>query len=127
MIARKLQSEMHLSVACLHPLLLVGSLPSAVYAVAERHDAHIVEHTLHLTYRNFKADEVLAELLPPGVDAPRAYEAVGHIAHVNLKEEHLPYKHLIGQVLLDKNSPTIHTVVNKASNPVKCKICSFSF
>jgi len=33
-------------------------------------------------------------------------------AHVNLRDIYLPYKHLIGQVLLDKN-PAIRTVINK--------------
>lgn len=37
-------------------------------------------------------------LLPPDTEVPTAFETVGHIAHLNLKEEHLPYKHVIGQV-----------------------------
>ena len=36
-------------------------------------------------------------------------------AHLNLREQYLPYKHLIASVLLDKN-PTIRTVINKISN-----------
>jgi tRNA (guanine37-N1)-methyltransferase len=52
-------------------------------------------------------------LLPPGVEVPMSFETVGHIAHLNLREEQLPHKHLIGSVLLDKN-PHIRTVVNKA-------------
>eukprot|EP01083_Nonionella_stella_P287541 978798_1 len=37
----------------------------------------------------------------------------GHIAHINLNDEMLPYKYLIGQVILEKNSKLIRTVVNK--------------
>lgn len=37
-------------------------------------------------------------LLPDGVEAPTAFETVGHIAHLNLKEAQLAYKHAIGQV-----------------------------
>jgi hypothetical protein len=52
-------------------------------------------------------------LLPPTcTEVPSAFEAVGHIAHINLRDDLLPYKYLIGQVLLDKN-PNIKTVVNK--------------
>ena len=47
------------------------------------------------------------------VDVPSRFEVAGHVAHVNLRDEWLPYKHWIGQVLLDKNSPAIKTVVNK--------------
>lgn len=37
---------------------------------------------------------------------------IGHIAHFNLRDEYLPYKYLIGQVILEKNL-AIKTVVNK--------------
>ena len=46
---------------------------------------------------------------------PTSFESVGHIAHLNLRDELLPYKHVIGQVLLDKNS-SIRTVVNKVAS-----------
>ncbi|XXG71209.1 hypothetical protein AAC387_Pa07g0513 [Persea americana] len=44
---------------------------------------------------------------------PSAFETVGHIAHLNLREEHLTYKKVIAQVVLDKNWSKIQTVVNK--------------
>lgn len=73
----------------------------------------IVPYVLHLDWNDVTASEVLQELLPPGVDVPSAFESVGHVAHVNLRKEHEPYKRLIGQVLLEKNAPRIRTVVNK--------------
>lgn len=42
--------------------------------------------------------QVLEELLPKGMIIPSAYETVGHIAHLNLRDEHLQYKHLIAKV-----------------------------
>lgn len=84
--------------------------------------------------------QVLEALLPEGVIIPTGFETVGHIAHLNLRDEHLPYKKLIAkvyvihdmllssitlsmflpsntqfelQVVLDKNKPKIQTVVNK--------------
>ena len=64
--------------------------------------------------------------MPEGCEVPTSFESVGHIAHLNLKDELLPYKHIIGQVILDKNS-SIRTVVNKVilhrdpmQNPMTC-------
>jgi tRNA (guanine37-N1)-methyltransferase len=57
--------------------------------------------------------QLLKEILPDGMTVPTAYESVGHIAHLNLREEHLPFRHIIAQVVLDKNKPRIRTVVNK--------------
>lgn len=37
------------------------------------------------------------------VDIPSSFTQIGHIAHINLKEEYYPWKHLIGQVILDVN------------------------
>jgi tRNA (guanine37-N1)-methyltransferase len=72
-------------------------------------------HTIVLTYQDWTAEEILGRLLlPEGVkEVPSAFEAVGHLAHVNLRDELLPYKYLVGKVLLDKNTPRIRTVVNK--------------
>jgi tRNA (guanine37-N1)-methyltransferase len=55
---------------------------------------------------------VLQRLLPEGSDVPSSFETVGHVAHLNIRDELIPYKHLIGQVILDKNL-NIRTVVNK--------------
>ncbi|KAL5260929.1 hypothetical protein ACHWQZ_G006842 [Mnemiopsis leidyi] len=80
------------------------------------HD-YICERTLDikLTYRNWSASQIIRAILPPSIDDTEVvsgFEIVGHIAHLNLKECHAPYKFLIGQVILDKN-PSIKTVVNK--------------
>ncbi|CAE7250294.1 unnamed protein product [Symbiodinium natans] len=65
-----------------------------------------------LGYEHFTAEEVLRKLLPAGMEIPSSFEQAGHIAHMNLRDSQLPYKHLIGQVILDKNK-SIKTVVNK--------------
>lgn len=36
-------------------------------------------------------------------------------AHLNLRENYLPYKHLVAEIILDKN-PQIKTVINKIDN-----------
>lgn len=77
---------------------------------------HLVPWKLTLGYENMSTDSVLRTLLPSSIEEiPSSFEGVGHLAHLNLKEEQLPYKHIIGQVLLDKNA-TIRTVVNKVAS-----------
>lgn len=69
-------------------------------------------HELVLDYDYWNSDEILSATLPDGMDVPSSFETIGHIAHLNLRSEHEPFKHLIGSVILDKN-PAIKTVVNK--------------
>ena len=49
-------------------------------------------------------------------EIPSSFEVAGHVAHVNLREESLPYKYLIGKAILEKNKPKIRVVVNKIGN-----------
>lgn len=78
--------------------------------------ARVRPYTLTLTYHDWKMGDILDAVLPPLSDSdeqnPAGFAQVGHVAHVNLREQFLPYKHLIGQVLLDKN-PQLRTVINK--------------
>ncbi|OCF43865.1 tRNA (guanine37-N1)-methyltransferase [Kwoniella heveanensis CBS 569] len=70
--------------------------------------------TVHLGYDNWNTSEILAAVLPTteSDNIPSSFTSTGHIAHMNLREEWLPYRHLIGEVILDKN-PGLRTVVNK--------------
>lgn len=68
---------------------------------------------LKLSYEHCSTDHVLTTILPSGMTVPSSFESVGHIAHINLRDEHAPWKKLIGQVMLDKLSPRIRTIVNK--------------
>uniref|UniRef100_A0A8D2ZI32 tRNA (guanine(37)-N1)-methyltransferase n=1 Tax=Scophthalmus maximus TaxID=52904 RepID=A0A8D2ZI32_SCOMX len=71
-------------------------------------------HELLLTYDNLKSEEVLEAVLPLGQDVTSGFSRVGHIAHMNLRDHQLPYKNLIGQVIMDKN-PGVTCVVNKTN------------
>uniref|UniRef100_A0A7N0V1L0 tRNA (guanine(37)-N1)-methyltransferase n=1 Tax=Kalanchoe fedtschenkoi TaxID=63787 RepID=A0A7N0V1L0_KALFE len=73
----------------------------------------LVRCKLTLFYSYWQMDEILEALLPDGMVIPSAFEMVGHIAHLNLRDEHLPYKKLIAKVVYDKHSSKIQTVVNK--------------
>ncbi|KAJ7631240.1 Met-10+ like-protein-domain-containing protein [Roridomyces roridus] len=74
----------------------------------------LVPYTLELDYDYWGADEMIQAILPESLRerSPAGFAMTGHIAHINLKEEYLPYKYLIGQIILDKNLQ-VKTVVNK--------------
>lgn len=65
-----------------------------------------------LTYANWKYDEIFKSVLPEDQEGLSSFSRIGHIVHLNLKEHLLPYKKLIGQVLMDKQ-PKCRTVINK--------------
>ncbi|EDQ90062.1 uncharacterized protein MONBRDRAFT_1458, partial [Monosiga brevicollis MX1] len=67
-------------------------------------------------YDSWSAEDILKAALPADLDeVTTAFETVGHLAHMNLRHEQLPYRFFIGQVILDKNK-AIRTVVNKTKN-----------
>ncbi|KAJ3017748.1 tRNA (guanine(37)-N1)-methyltransferase [Thoreauomyces humboldtii] len=90
-------------------------LPTLVKDFVEREGGEVTKYALTVGYEYWTADQVLRSILPDDIDVPGAFEAVGHIAHVNLRDQYLPYKHIIGEVLLDKN-PNLRTIVNKTGN-----------
>ncbi|KAI9093365.1 hypothetical protein K1719_027379 [Acacia pycnantha] len=101
----------------------VEELPEAIKAVLAEYGKKSTTYTIelvkcHLTlfYDYWQMNEILEALLPEVMIVPSAFETVGHIAHLNLRDEHLPYKKLIAKVVLDKNKPKIQTVVNKTDS-----------
>ncbi|KAF9650538.1 hypothetical protein BDM02DRAFT_3154834 [Thelephora ganbajun] len=81
------------------------------------HDVATTTHDIDLDYNFWNADEILGAVLPEELlnGAPSGFAATGHIAHLNLNDEYLPYKYIIGQVILDKNKG-VKTVVNKLNS-----------
>ncbi|KAK8826372.1 hypothetical protein WA538_001510 [Blastocystis sp. DL] len=77
----------------------------------------IAPMSLQQHYADFSAEEVFRRILPSGIVPPTSFEQVGSIVHVNLDDALLPYKYVIGQVLLDK-VPSCRTVVNKVGKIV---------
>ncbi|KAK6945008.1 Glycoside hydrolase family 17 [Dillenia turbinata] len=89
----------------------------------------VVPYSLTLGYSYWGADHVLKQILPAGVEVPSSFETIvniflplsmmaphncaGHIAHLNITTELLPFKDVIAKVIYDKNYPRIKTVVNK--------------
>jgi tRNA (guanine37-N1)-methyltransferase len=91
-----------------------AALSSEVRNFLQEQSATLVVHNLDLTYDYWTADEILHSILPEELckGSPSGFAITGHLAHMNLNKEYLPYKHMIGQIVLDKN-PMITTVVNK--------------
>ncbi|KAJ1741713.1 tRNA(m(1)G37)methyltransferase [Coemansia sp. RSA 1821] len=81
-------------------------------ALVREHDWQPQMHDIQVGYEAWTADDILKAILPSSSQAPTSYEQIGHIAHMNLREEFWEYKKIIGQVILDK-SPTVTMVVNK--------------
>lgn len=81
--------------------------------IRELPESSITTRKLDLNYSHWPLDSVLRSLLPPDVPTPTSFETIGHIAHLNLRAEHEPYKHQIGEIMLDKLAPRIQTIVNK--------------
>lgn len=79
---------------------------------AQDHQIEFAKGHVELAYENYNLGEVLQKILPKGVEVPGGFEAVGHIAHLNLSNAQMPFKRQIGQAIIDKN-PAISTVVTK--------------
>lgn len=67
----------------------------------ELQNPEIVQQTVTIGYEHMSAEEVLKEVVPKELELVTSYEMIGHIAHMNLRDEILPYKNVIGQVILE--------------------------
>ncbi|KAF4547623.1 tRNA (guanine(37)-N1)-methyltransferase-like protein [Elsinoe fawcettii] len=74
----------------------------------------IIPYELQLDYDYWTYQDISQAILPKGgkEEIPSGFQIVGHIAHLNLRDQWLPCKNLIGELILDKN-PGIRTVINK--------------
>jgi len=52
---------------------------------------------VELRYANWSAEEILKGIFPHNVTPVTGFSVVGHMAHLNLRDEHSPYKKLIGE------------------------------
>ncbi|XP_047946212.1 tRNA (guanine(37)-N1)-methyltransferase 2 isoform X2 [Salvia hispanica] len=82
----------------------------------ELFEIQVVPYSMTLGYSYWGADHILKQILPPGLDVPSSFETIGHIAHLNIPDELLPYKDVIAKVIYDKNYPRIKTIVNKVGS-----------
>lgn len=88
-----------------------------VSQLVNQEEVGIIPYELKLDYDYWNYRDVLSTLLPEELhdDIPSGFNTAGHVAHLNLRDQHLPYKMLIGQVIVEKNQH-IRTVINKTDN-----------
>ncbi|KIM47474.1 hypothetical protein M413DRAFT_15695 [Hebeloma cylindrosporum] len=94
-----------------------ADIPAEAQAFLDKEAKGLVQYNVDLDYDYWTAEECLHSFLPEELreGAPTGFAMTGHIAHVNLNDEYLPYKNIIGQLILDKNK-TVKTVVNKLNS-----------
>lgn len=69
--------------------------------------------SIAFSYKDFTTSYILDTVLPATVQPPpTSFETIGHVAHLNLKPHHIPYQHIIGEVLLE-TLPHLETVITK--------------
>eukprot|EP00178_Gracilaria_changii_P013566 TRINITY_DN3829_c0_g3_i1.p1 TRINITY_DN3829_c0_g3~~TRINITY_DN3829_c0_g3_i1.p1 ORF type:complete len:484 (+),score=41.46 TRINITY_DN3829_c0_g3_i1:488-1939(+) len=96
---------------------IAASIPAPVQLFLKQIESKDIQtREVRIDYSHWSIDAVLKELIPEGVTIPASFESIGHIAHLNLREEQLPFKNIIGQVMLGKLGPRITTIVNKLEN-----------
>ncbi|CAL5866120.1 uncharacterized protein PFLUO_LOCUS327 [Penicillium psychrofluorescens] len=74
-------------------------------------------YELVLDYDFWNYADIIAAILPENdmQEIPQGFTQVGHVLHLNLREQFYPYKHIIAEILKDKN-PAIRTVINKTED-----------
>ncbi|KAB8258402.1 hypothetical protein BDV32DRAFT_139630 [Aspergillus pseudonomiae] len=77
----------------------------------------IGRYDFELDYDYWPYADIMNAILPEDMleELPQGFTQVGHVSHLNLREQYTPYKYLIAQVLKDKN-PTIRTVIRKTED-----------
>ncbi|KAF7992372.1 hypothetical protein HCN44_001697 [Aphidius gifuensis] len=83
--------------------------------IIKKYTSCIDKTMLTLKYDNWNAEQIFKAIIPDDIDVPSSYTKVGHIVHLNLRDNQLPFKDIIGQIYLDTTSQT-KTVVNKLNN-----------
>lgn len=90
-------------------------LPTAMLHELDLDSSAFSLENIKLTYQNWKADELVKAITPDGLEPATSYSKIGHILHMNLKDNLLPYKTTIAQIYMDK-SVGCRTVINKAQS-----------
>ncbi|KAF1346912.1 Met-10+ like-protein-domain-containing protein [Delphinella strobiligena] len=78
----------------------------------------VIPYEVQLDYGYWTYHDIASAVLPTVEEhdeIPSGFTLVGHVAHLNLREQYLQYKNIIGEILIDKN-PGVRTVINKVDD-----------
>ncbi|KAI6220855.1 TRNA (guanine(37)-N1)-methyltransferase [Aphelenchoides fujianensis] len=87
-----------------------AEIRAAVRQVADL-DVQLETKRVTMEYEDWDVKRCLKAVLPDGLEFS-GHTQIGHILHVNLKENLMPYRFVLGRILFDK-IPYAKTVVNK--------------
>lgn len=100
-------SETHKRIA-FHPDLLIDEeiktkiLADFNHVLGELDSPKEFENFKYLmSYQDWDVRTCIKSILPPKLEF-KGYAQVGHIAHLNLREDLYPYKNVLAQILMDK-------------------------
>ncbi|OAX78991.1 tRNA (guanine(37)-N1)-methyltransferase [Emergomyces africanus] len=88
-----------------------------IQRLVEAKSVDVRPFNLLLDYDYFTYKDIIDSILPDEElnEMPVGFTQVGHVAHFNLREQYLPYKYLLGEILKDKH-PKARTVINKTDD-----------
>lgn len=79
----------------------LSNWPKEAQKIIASVDHVIASDKLYYTYNDLSLSEALYLLAPNDNFQSISFETIGHIAHLNLTENRIPIKHLIGKVIYD--------------------------
>ncbi|KAL7722541.1 tRNA (guanine(37)-N(1))-methyltransferase [Entamoeba marina] len=88
-------------------------LSQTTQEIIEKEQLKLQETQIELNIDNFTVTEVMKKYIPNNITLPTSFETVGTLAHLNLHDDQMPYKNIIGEAFLIKNYPRIQTVITK--------------
>lgn len=111
------EDEKHMDDINYEPELLSTVVNPETYKRLKDLNAKYRIYNLKLDFDYWSYDDILKAILPEELieNCPSAFTLAGHLAHLNLKEQYMPYRFIIGEVILEK-FVNIRTVVNKTNN-----------
>ncbi|PGG96318.1 tRNA (guanine(37)-N1)-methyltransferase [Blastomyces parvus] len=88
-----------------------------IQRLVEAKSVELRPFNLLLDYDYFTYKDIVDSILPDKEleELPVGFTQVGHVAHFNLREQYLPYRFLLGEILIDKH-PQARTVINKTDD-----------